>query len=1051
MISRPHGQDHSQLLEPPRRSPRRVFFRLGLGLLLSASLSALAIFVLLPWMGRRGNLNALIETAIQSLLSVSVRVEAIETDPLSEFSITRLSSISAGSGGRFQFQAERLSVLYNPLELVFGAHLREISAEGPSLFLDLDADLTGILRGGGSGAPPAPAQGPPRPAPEGSVDAAAMAGSMGGFRLDRFRLARGRLALRLAGKDILVEELDLEMGGIGGAAPMTLQAQGRVLGAGFSLRGAIAQIPPAGAGPRRWRLAALRVEVEDFDPGPILPLLVPAGLGAGGRLALSGSAGGIWPDKVDLRLAASFRDVRASGPGASALSEGDGRLEVDATVHGEADLVEFQVRLDGAAALGTGDAGPSAGVGRQGVALRLSGEFEKRLEAERTALVRIREASLDVPGLVAAAAALNISLGPAGPACSFDVKLTRVSIEKLAAHPLGMVLGPLRRSLRGDLLLEAKGKGTLRRPEIGLRFRLDRGALWDGQRQRIAADLEGEATVRGRFGGEAGPGEPSAADSLSNFWSGSESGEVDYTISRGSLSVPEALFEIPAFTAQGSLRASRDRPADPGGRPASLKLHFGTKLFAREIGCGPVVETADRQGVDAGGDVVIGLDGSGGPIHMDLRVTTPSMGPVSIQGSVAFAGGTTPEGSGSPAPGGAPLVDFRIRAEDIPNERFLATFVRDLFKERVALLENARFSGRSGIDVSARGTPPEISVEGIFTASGLGAKLEGLELEGADLVVPLRIGKPPGPPPPPVAGRIGIGRLRARGLDLEGIRIPFVLSDGAYSMPDGPVDLAALGGSVRLKHLEFRPGAAAQQLRLALEARDLRLEDLTRAAGLREIPGRVDFLIDSLRADPGRIAFDGRLAFRIFGGVLELEGITVDHPFWPYRSVALASGRVTGFDLGAIGRQFGAGVASGILDGRVSGLRILGREVLAFDAELATVPRSGVPQFLDKTAIESIQQIFTGPMGQIERAFFNRFRYEGFGFTASLRDGGFRFRGLYPIEGTEYVMFSRWYQFPRVEIINSLPDIVYDWKQIVDNLRAVGNPSAEDTEKEGGR
>ena len=117
MISRPHGQDHSQLLEPPRRSPRRVFFRLGLGLLLSASLSALAIFVLLPWMGRRGNLNALIETAIQSLLSVSVRVEAIETDPLSEFSITRLSSISAGSGGRFQFQAGRLSVLYSPLEL----------------------------------------------------------------------------------------------------------------------------------------------------------------------------------------------------------------------------------------------------------------------------------------------------------------------------------------------------------------------------------------------------------------------------------------------------------------------------------------------------------------------------------------------------------------------------------------------------------------------------------------------------------------------------------------------------------------------------------------------------------------------------------------------------------------------------------------------------------------------------------------------------------------------------------------------------------------------
>jgi hypothetical protein len=111
--------------------------------------------------------------------------------------------------------------------------------------------------------------------------------------------------------------------------------------------------------------------------------------------------------------------------------------------------------------------------------------------------------------------------------------------------------------------------------------------------------------------------------------------------------------------------------------------------------------------------------------------------------------------------------------------------------------------------------------------------------------------------------------------------------------------------------------------------------------------------------------------------------------------------------------------------------------VVGFTAEFETVRRRGVEQYINKAAIESIQRIVAGPFGVLEEMFFSKFRFEGFGFRCQLENGRFRLRGLYNFGGTEHIMYSRWYQFPRVEIINTRPGIDYDWSQIFDNLKSI--------------
>jgi hypothetical protein len=106
------------------RRGRRIFARITFGAAFSLLLLVLVVFWLLPAMARRGDLNALVEDAIRAALQVPVEIGNVETDPLSEFSLTRVSSVAAEAERRFQFACDRLTAFYRPLELILGHRVR---------------------------------------------------------------------------------------------------------------------------------------------------------------------------------------------------------------------------------------------------------------------------------------------------------------------------------------------------------------------------------------------------------------------------------------------------------------------------------------------------------------------------------------------------------------------------------------------------------------------------------------------------------------------------------------------------------------------------------------------------------------------------------------------------------------------------------------------------------------------------------------------------------------------------------------------------------------
>jgi len=962
------------------------------GMTLVPLLFLLVVLRLLPWLGREGDFNQLVEDAIQSVLSVPIQIGNIDTEPFSEFSITRIKSLSLEARDRLQFQVKRLTVFYNPLELIFESRVRELVARGPSLHMNLDEDLSGIIR----------------LPPQGSGEAEAP-----GYLVDRFRIADGRLAIRIGGNELVFENLELDATGLGGNGKIGFQASGRGLGARISVTGNLVPLREPPGGPGRYRIQIALLEVEDLNLEPLLSFLVPPGvLKGGGVLSLSGKAWGIWPERVETRLTSRFRDTRMVRAGAPRLQDGEGLLELNAIAHGRLDRVDFQIRFN--AGLEVEEGGDSIRPFREEVSLFSSGRFEKKGEAGRLSLEKIQ---VEVPGLGRSTGRGSVELGDGEPEFSLNLQLPRVTLEKLRGHAIGGTLRGILGFAGGDLALEIQAGGTAHRPDLTVEFDIQEGVLKSGENSWLTASLKGGARFQGvldlvRLVEGRGPG--------------LIGGELDVQVSRGSLSIPGAELEIPEFSAGGTSRLTGDPRVELG---IQLQAH----LTAPEIGVGLVVETAADDPVELRGDLYLrpleSGGGAGTSVRGDVLLETRSTGPISLRGTLSHG------------EGGAPAADLEVRADSIPNANFLGTFLRDPLQAKVEILQGARFTGRSTLEGRLRSSHGETLLSGEIRTPGLGATLGEVQLERIWFSIPFRIGDVPGQcDPGDLPGFLQIGRLAYRNLDLRRIWLPFSYSGGAYRLSNPPIPVPLLGGTLNLNRLEILPPDSPKRLRLAFDARDLDLGELTRLLELPETPGRAVFQARSLAMDGERLEIDGHLKLQLFGGSLELGGLSVEHPFSPYRTYFLESGRLRDLDLESLGNHYRFGIASGVLEGWLKNLEIQGTELVGFQAGVETVPRPGVSQYLNKDAIESIQQILFGPFRGIERAFFSKFRYAGFGFNCSLKEGDFRLRGKYHFGDTEYLMYSKWYQFPKVSIINTNPDIAYDWERIVDNLKNISGP-----------
>lgn len=288
------------------------------------------------------------------------------------------------------------------------------------------------------------------------------------------------------------------------------------------------------------------------------------------------------------------------------------------------------------------------------------------------------------------------------------------------------------------------------------------------------------------------------------------------------------------------------------------------------------------------------------------------------------------------------------------------------------------------------------------------------------------------------SGRIGFERLRLHGLQFQPGSFEWSSAAGQFRLQQ-PMRVGLLGGSLQLDSLRWSvAGSVGEQDRFAASASLQRLDlaQLSAALGWPPFTGELSGEIPGMRYTNGVLALDGALRVRVFDGVVEVGGLSVERPFGVAPTLA-ANVDLRSLDLQPLTAAFGFGEITGRMNGYIRGLRLLDWSPVAFEARFETDEQAKGPRRISQRAVRDLSSV--GGMGAVAalqqgvmRA-FETFPYARIGIACRLHndvctmDGVSRTaRGYTLVEGSG---------LPRISVNGIQREV--DWPVLVDRLRAV--------------
>jgi hypothetical protein len=1010
--------------------------------LLAALVLASSLHVV-PWLGRRGDLNPIVEGMLASAFKVPVRIGNVVSEPLSDLTVTRLESVRARAEGRLHFSARSISVHYDPIELLAGK-LRHMILVRPEVFLDLDAPLDDVTR-----LPDPPPRA--RETPDGRV----LPVTAGSFIVDG-----GDLTLRLQGRDLPLSDLRVQIWRLGEERGQEVTLSVNALGGRVRASG-ILDIEREPGKSTRYAIRSMEASAKGISAPALAAWALgwspsPGGPEPAGTIDVQCSLAGTWPEKVDVLLTTRASGLAAGAGTDAAVERAALGLRIDASVFGDLERIVFAAVSRGEASLTV-----EAREITQGAAADFSGEYRRLGEEGGVIDLRPSRILLESLGEIRIEGTVPAVRGEAPAESGLAVEVRSLDLREAAARVPHQLLSPRLR----DALLEAgvEGRiegmlrvgGTLERPEATGAFELREIVL-----PLLGTDLPPLA-ARSAFAGvriDSTSGEvdferlllevdgvPTEAVTRvlgASRWraSGDLSASVDVTGACLPLerSMPRARVDI-AWTS-GALdreagfagatgiaaRSTLDLELHPLEHTLEIELDSNVRLEEILLGSFYARPAGRQSTLGARGALRWSEEGGIEAVSIDrLTADTPLTGPVVARGSIS--GGA----DGLRIAGAAGLAAIPL-AEAFP------AFVRNPLAPSVPILAGSSLEGVGSLSARVEGAIASPRVSGRLTLRRTRADLGGIAIEGLEADVPFEAGAPPGEASFASRGAIRAGRVAAGPAETRGLDLPFRFERGAYSLAS-PRRIEVLGGTVDIAGASLSPaGRPVPSASVTLRAAGLDMLELTRGLELPEVAGTLGLDLRPLRLTArGRLEARGVISLLAFGGTISFVDLIIENLGKPYSDLRLGRGHIESVRLLDVGNTFRFGLLSGVLRGVIVGLEITGGDVVSFEADVETVRVPGVPQYVNKKAIESIRRILGGPLGAIEESLFSRFHYDRFGFWCRLRDGVFRLRGKYLKGGVEYVMFTRWYRFPRIDIVNGRPDLPYDWRSILANLRAV--------------
>jgi len=291
----------------------------------------------------------------------------------------------------------------------------------------------------------------------------------------------------------------------------------------------------------------------------------------------------------------------------------------------------------------------------------------------------------------------------------------------------------------------------------------------------------------------------------------------------------------------------------------------------------------------------------------------------------------------------------------------------------------------------------------------------------------------------PVQGALSWGGARLHTVVLGPARLPLHSAHGELRLA-APASLDVLGGHARLDAFRVRPprGLTPVELGFGLTLEGLDVGALATAMDWPAFTGRLSGTIPDARYAAGRLELAGGLEMSLFDGRVLTSGLSMERPFGVAPTLN-ADVWLEDIDLAALTGVFEIGGMTGRLDGRISGLRLLDWQPVAFDAWLGTDPSHGGRQRISQRAVQDISSVGDGSLADSLQGrligLFDDFGYSRIGIGCVLREQVCSMRGLRPAANDGFVIVDG-SGLPHLSVVGYNRRV--DWPTLVERLAGLG-------------
>lgn len=266
--------------------------------------------------------------------------------------------------------------------------------------------------------------------------------------------------------------------------------------------------------------------------------------------------------------------------------------------------------------------------------------------------------------------------------------------------------------------------------------------------------------------------------------------------------------------------------------------------------------------------------------------------------------------------------------------------------------------------------------------------------------------------------------------------LPLVFDRDSVALRES-VQIPVLDGDLMIDHWQLaQPGKPEMNWSFDGVLTPISLEDISNALDWPPFAGRLSGVIPDVRYADGRLTIGGVLLVRAFDGDFTVRDLSLEQPFGlvPRLSANLA---LDNLDLEQLTSAFSFGKIEGRLNGRISDLKLVNWQPVAFDAAFANPDDDDARHRISQKAIDNLSNIGGGGVGNaLSKTFlgmFKDFPYDRLGISCRLERGVCHMGGVAPAPGGYYIVKGRFLP-PRIDIVGYSDRV--DWESLLARIKA---------------